>query len=84
MDIFHWRKKIDALEDEIVVLLNQRASYAVEIGKIKQEQGIPVLDSSREEEILARVASKTKGPFSSDSIRAIFKAIMVETRKVED
>lgn len=84
MDIIHWRKKIDALEDEIVVLLNQRASYAVEIGKIKHKQGLPVLDSSREQEILDRVASKTKGPFSSSSIRAIFKTIMEETRKVED
>jgi len=83
MDISHWRKDIDELEDQIIALLNKRASYAVEIGKIKQMQGIPVFDATREQEILDRVAAKTKGPLSSDSIRAIFKTIMEETRKVE-
>lgn len=84
MDISHWRKDIDELEDQIIALLNKRASYAVQIGKIKQKQGIPVLDATREKEILERVASKTKGPLSSNSIQTIFKTIMEETRKVED
>lgn len=84
MDISHWRKDIDELEDQIIALLNKRASYAVEIGKIKHEYGIPVFDATREQEILNRVAAKTKGPLSSDSIRSIFKTIMEETRKVED
>jgi chorismate mutase len=84
MDISHWRKDIDELEDQIIALLNKRTSYAVEIGKIKQEHGIPVLDATREKEILDRVALKTNGPLSPDSIRAIFKTIMEETRKVED
>jgi chorismate mutase len=43
-----------------------------------------VFDATREQEILNRVAAKTKGPLSSDSIRSIFKTIMEETRKVED
>jgi chorismate mutase len=84
MNISDWRKNIDALEDDLVELLNKRASYAIEIGKIKKKEGLPVLDQAREEEILDRVSKKTKGPFSSMAIREIFKKVIEETRKIEE
>ena len=86
MDIENWRKKIDELENTLIGLLNRRAEYAVEIGKIKKSQGLPVLDASREQEILFRVAQKAevqKGPLSPESMRRIFQVIMAETRQVE-
>lgn len=83
MEISEWRNRIDELESMIIELLNKRASYAVEIGKIKKEKGFPVLDPVREQEILARVAAKTKGPLSPDAVREIFKTVMQETRKLE-
>ncbi|MDR1760385.1 MAG: chorismate mutase [Fibrobacter sp.] len=84
MDISDWRNRIDALEDMLILLLNKRASYAVEIGKIKKEQKMPVLDPSREQIILDRVASKTEGPLSPEALRRIFKTIIEETRKIEE
>lgn len=83
MEISEWRNRIDELESMIIELLNKRASYAVEIGKIKKAKGLPVLDSAREQEILARVSAKTKGPLSPDAVREIFKTVMQETRKLE-
>lgn len=86
MDIANWRTRIDELENVIIELLNKRAEYAVEIGKIKKECGMPVLDASREKEILERVASKAKaqnGPLSPEAMQRIFQAIMTETRQVE-
>ena len=86
MDIENWRKKIDELENTLIGLLNRRAEYAVEIGKIKKSQGLPVLDASREQDILSRVAQKAevqKGPLSPESMRRIFQVIMAETRQVE-
>lgn len=82
-DIAHWRQRIDALEDQLVALLNERASFAAEIGKIKKAQGLPVLDATREKEILERVAAKTSGPLSADAVQNIFTVIMSETRKLE-
>ena len=86
MDIENWRKKIYELENTLSGLLKRRAEYAVEIGKIKKSQGLPVLDASREQEILSRVAQKAevqKGPLSPESMRRIFQVIMAETRQVE-
>ena len=86
MDIANWRTKIDELENTLIELLNNRANYAVEIGKIKKEKGLPVFDASREQEILERVAAKAKvagGPLSPESMKRIFQVIMTETRQVE-
>ncbi len=86
MDIENWRTRIDELESVIVELLNKRAEYATEIGKIKKAKGIPVLDAAREKEILDRVAKKAEafgGPLSPESMQNIFQTIMSETRKVE-
>ena len=90
MDINGLRAKIDGLTDELIALLNKRASYAEEIGKIKKQQGLPVFDASRERGVLdvvekkARVAQEAGGSLSPDSIKKIFSVIMEETRKVEE
>ncbi|MCQ2102874.1 MAG: chorismate mutase [Fibrobacter sp.] len=84
MKIEDWRIRIDEINDELIALLNKRATYATEIGKLKKEQGLPVFDAAREQLILDRVGSMTKGPLTSESIKKIFQVIMEETRKVED
>lgn len=84
MKIEDWRNRIDELNGELIALLNKRATYATEIGKLKKELGLPVLDASREQAVLDRVGSMTEGPLSSDSIKRIFQVIMEESRKVED
>lgn len=84
MKIDDWRKRIDELNEELIALLNKRATFATEIGKIKKELGLPVLDQTRENAVLEKVGAMTKGPLSPESIKEIFRTIMAETRKVED
>ncbi|MCF0221020.1 MAG: chorismate mutase [Fibrobacter sp.] len=84
MEIEDWRNRIDELNGEIIALLNKRATYATEIGKLKKARGLPVFDAAREQAVLERVASMTRGPLTPESIKSIFQAIMIETRKVED
>lgn len=84
MKIEDWRIRIDELNDEIIALLNKRATYATEIGKIKREQGLPVFDAEREQLVLEKVSAMTKGPLTPESIKNIFQVIMQETRKVEE
>ena len=84
MNIEDWRNRIDELNDELIALLNKRAGYATEIGKIKKEQGLPVFDAVREDAVLEKVSMMTKGPLSPESIKNIFRVIMEETRKVEE
>lgn len=79
--------RIDEITDELIALLNKRASFATEIGKIKKQKGLPVFDASREQSVLDVVAAKAEragGPLTPDSVKKIFQTIMEETRKVEE
>ncbi len=70
------RKKIDGLDVNIVRLLNQRTSAAVEIGRIKHQLECPVFSPARESEVLKRVAGSSQGPLRAAELRAIYREIM--------
>ncbi len=76
------RQQIDALDSDLVRLLNQRAAIACEIAVIKVAAGLPAYDGKRESEVLSRVAEKNAGPLDEQSITAIFRSIIQETRRL--
>jgi chorismate mutase len=76
------RRQIDALDTELVRLLNQRADIACEIAGVKVASGLPAYDGKREDQVLARVAAKNTGPLDEQSITAIFRSIIAETRRL--
>ncbi|MCL1957583.1 MAG: chorismate mutase [Fibromonadales bacterium] len=82
-EIENLRQKIDSIEDSLISLLNERAKYALEIGRIKKTQGLPIADSKREEIILKRVAEKNPGPVSNEFMVDVFKKIIDESIKLE-
>ncbi|HEY7405447.1 MAG TPA: chorismate mutase [Candidatus Angelobacter sp.] len=77
-----WRQEIDALDTELLRLLSRRAAIAGEIAVIKIAHGLPAYDAKREEQVLDRVAAKNDGPFDDESVRAIFRSIIHETRRL--
>ena len=77
-----WRRQIDALDTELLRLLNQRASIACEIASIKVASGLPAYDGNRERQVLARVAEKNTGPLDKQSVTDIFAGIIRETRRL--
>lgn len=83
MDIDGWRKKIDKLNIQILKLLNERARYAIEIGKIKKRNGEKVRCPEREAAILKKLTASNKGPLNNETVKKIFKKIIVENRKME-
>jgi len=77
-----WRQEIDALDSELLRLLNQRAAIACEIAAIKVASGLPAYDGNRERQVLARVAEKNTGPLDQQSVTDIFAGIIRETRRL--
>ena len=77
-----WRREIDALDTELLRLLNQRAAIACEIASIKVASGLPAYDGNRERQVLARVLEKNTGPLDQQSVTAIFRSIIAETRRL--
>ena len=77
-----WREEIDALDAELLRLLNQRAAIACEIAAIKVASGLPAYDPGREAHVLARIAAHNSGPLDEHSVIAIFSSIIHETRRL--
>ena len=50
------RQDIDALDAQLAALYRRRMDVAARIAAVKQEQGLPVLQPEREQEIRARLA----------------------------
>jgi chorismate mutase-like protein len=77
-----WRDQIDALDAELLRLLNQRAAIACEIASIKVASALPAYDGNRERQVLARVLEKNTGPLDNQSVTDIFAGIIRETRRL--
>ena len=78
-----WRLRIDALDTQLMGLLNSRSACAVEIGRIKRELGLPVYSPEREAFILDRVARENPGPLDATAVRRVFERIIDESRRLE-
>ena len=83
MDIEDWRIKIDALDERLVDLLNQRSKCCIEIGRIKHERGLPVYSPDREAQVLDNVANRNGGPLETEAVRRLFERIIDESRRLE-
>jgi chorismate mutase/prephenate dehydratase len=77
------RAQIDRLDLQILELLNQRASIATQIGKLKLEQGGEVFSAAREQEVLANVLAAHQGPLPEVTIKAIFRELISGSRAVQ-
>jgi len=75
-DLATLRQKIDALDTELLRLLNERAEYAKEIGAIKNRQSLPIYSPDREMKLLSSLVKRSQGPLRPEAIRAIYREIM--------
>jgi len=77
------RVKIDAIDAQILDLLNQRARLAQEVGHIKAETKAPVFRPEREAQILRGVAERNPGPLKNADLQTIYREIMSACRSLE-
>ena len=70
------RSLIDELDIELLKLLNERAKFVIEIGKIKQKEKKGVLVPLREKELLDRLRKVNKGPMRDAMVIYLFQQII--------
>lgn len=76
MNLDDLRKKIDALDAELIRLLNERTRVVLDIGREKQSSGGETYAPAREREVLERLRALNKGPLPAGSVDAIYREIM--------
>jgi chorismate mutase / prephenate dehydratase len=82
-DLAKLREKIDALDTELLRLLNERATVAQEIGAIKHREGLPIYSPEREDKVLRSLTDRSSGPLTPEAIRAIYCEIMSASLALE-
>ena len=86
MTIEYLRGRIDAIDDQLVALLNARAACAIEIGRLKRTQGLPVFQREREKAVLLHtkaVTARLGGPLAEEAVGRLFERIIDEARRLE-
>ena len=83
-DLDFWREKIDALNEQILELLNERARCALSVGKIKLAEDLPLHAPERETLILNRIRELNGGPLSHEAAQRIFRQIIDESLRLEE
>jgi chorismate mutase/prephenate dehydratase len=75
------RDQIDALDERLVGLLNERARCAQRIGHIKGDG--PAYRPEREMQVLNRIRTLSGGPLSGDALSRIYTEVMSACRALE-
>jgi chorismate mutase len=77
------RSRIDAIDEQLVALLNARAECALAIGHEKKTAGLDVYQPTREAEVLHHVQHFNMGPLDDGAMKRLFERIIDEARRLE-
>jgi chorismate mutase/prephenate dehydratase len=83
VSITEHRKTIDALDAQIVRLLNERTNHVLAIGEIKLRHGEEIYAPHRERAVLRRICKLNDGPITNDSLKFIYREIMSSALSLE-
>ncbi len=75
------RARIDALDDRVLELLNERAALAQDIGRAKSGAKYR---PEREAQVLRRLAARNRGPLPQQALARIYSEIISACRALED
>jgi chorismate mutase/prephenate dehydratase len=84
MKIKNWRKKIDAIDAAMLQLLNLRTELALEVGRLKGEQGLSLRVPAREHEMLSHVNCLNTVRLSEASVGKIYQLILDESIRTQE
>lgn len=85
-ELRHIRDQIDAVDSDVLRLINRRIALAREIGEIKEkfsEQTAVVYRPEREAQVIRQLISENKGDLNTDQINVLYREIMSICRGAE-
>jgi len=83
MDIADWRSRIDELDEQIVMLLSERAAAAVAIGQLKAKSSSPIYEPQREKDVFDHVRKVNPGPLTGAQVQDVYERLMDVMRALQ-
>jgi len=77
------RDRIDAVDRELLALLNRRAQLALDVGELKKHEGSPVFRPEREAQVIDGLKAVNAGPLPNACVAPIWREIMSASRALE-
>ncbi len=77
------RGQIDAVDKQLLALLNRRAALALAVGELKKREGSVVFRPEREAQVIDGLKSGNAGPLQNGSVAPIWREIMSACRALE-
>jgi len=77
------RDRIDAVDRELLALLNRRAQLALDVGDLKKHEGSPVFRPEREAQVIDGLKAVNAGPLPNACVAPIWREIMSASRALE-
>jgi chorismate mutase/prephenate dehydratase len=75
MDLDSLRQAIDALDDRLLELLNERAKLVADVATLKEQMQVPFYVPSRERAIVSRLTAANPGPFPNEGLRVVLQEV---------
>jgi len=70
------RVQIDALDRELLTLLNRRAQVAEQVGEVKKREGTPFFRPDRVAQVIEQIQQANQGPLKNEHVAAVWREIM--------
>ena len=78
-----YRTELDALDAELVALLEKRMGISRKIGAAKRAENIPIYQPEREQLILKKVTALVKDSGNGEGVRNVYRTIFAESREIQ-
>ena len=82
-DLARYRELIDAIDLDLLRLLNKRTEVVEQIGRVKQALSLAIYEPKREDAVFDNVAGHNQGPLPQEAVKRIFERIIDEMRTVQ-
>jgi chorismate mutase len=71
-----YRKRINAVDDEILDAVNRRVTLVAELHRHKREQGYPMRDPAREQMLIEKLNTTNTGPLSEQRLADLYRLML--------
>ena len=76
LDLANLRGQIDAIDQQLLALLNSRAQVAEKVGEIKTREGTPFFRPDRVAKVIEQIQHANQGPLKNEHIASVWREIM--------
>ena len=77
------RVEIDRIDQQMVQLFEERMQVVAEVMAVKKAAGLPILDASREEAVVAKNTSRLSDPALADYYERLIRQMMALSREYQ-